>query len=818
MDDETALGQFPALREADTEQEFIPFEKTMGNPDGKAFSMGAKKAGDERALNINLSKLNTTDDVEKLIDGVAKADADNINAARREVVTHEQTMKLADDLGMTVDDLLARRQGQSFNAEQAVAARKILVALGENLIDMAKGASSGSELDVARFRRAMAQHQAIQAQVSGMTAEAGRALNSFKIMAESGASQQRAIREALEAGGGIDISKDIAEGLAQLDGAHQVNAFIKQSLGAKTKDVFYEAWINGLLSSPATHAVNVLSNAITAGWAVGERKVASMVSAGFMDDAIPEGESAAMLKGMVEGTKDGMKLAWRALKTGEPQDAITKIEQQQYRAISGESLDLSGIPGRAADFLGEFVRIPGRALTAGDELFKAMGYRMELNAQAFRQAYQEGLRGDELAVRMQNIVNNPPENIKLESIDAARYRTFTKPLGEAGQAVQKAANRIPGARLILPFIRTPTNIIKYVGERTVLAPMSKVVRGEIAAGGARRDLALAKIATGSMIMGAAADFTLSDQITGGGPKNPDMRKAKMATGWQPYSIKVGDTYYSYNRLDPVGATIGIAADIAEIMGQTDDADTLDLATSSVIAVAQNVTSKTYLSGLAEFFDVMSSTSADPEANNARAIRWIERMAGSLVPAGVAQVERTLNPELTATQGIIEKIQSRIPGYSDDLPPRRNIFGEPIVLSGGLGPDIMSPIYTSYDKKDSVADEIVKQQTLVRMPRKTLDGVDLSTQEYDQYIRYYAGENNRFVEVPLKLKLEQLFRSPSYAKATDGQEGGKSLMIRAVFEAYRDAAKAAMFESSPELQMNVQRIKMERARNLTGQQF
>jgi hypothetical protein len=116
-------------------------------------------------------------------------------------------------------------------------------------------------------------------------------------------------------------------------------------------------------------------------------------------------------------------------------------------------------------------------------------------------------------------------------------------------------------------------------------------------------------------------------------------------------------------------------------------------------VAQNVTSKTYLSGLAEFFDVMSSVSADPENNNTRAQAWIERLAGTVVPSGVAQLERTLDPGLSATNGIIEKIKSRLPGYSDDLPPRRNIFGEPIILSGGLGPDIMSPIYKSTDKKD-----------------------------------------------------------------------------------------------------------------------
>lgn len=797
------------------EEKFVPFTEKLGDPKQPAFKIGKETAPEEAALNINLSRLNTTEDVEKLIENVAKSDAVKINKARRQQITLDETSQLADELGLTVDQLLTRRRGQAFNAEQAVAARKILVASGENIISLAKTASTGSEADLAIFKRAMAQHQAIQEQVSGLTAEAGRALGSFRIVAESASAQNRAIREALESAGGADTVRFIADGVAQLEHAGQINQFVRLSAGKKTKDAIYEAWINGLLSSPATHTVNVLGNSMTIGWAVGERKVASWIGRALGDQNIPDGEVAAQLKGMVEGAKDGMRLSWKALKTGVPSDPIQKIETIGRRSISAEALELSGTAGKFADYLGETVRVPGRLLTASDELFKAIGYRMELNAQAYKTAYNEGLRGDQLALRMDNIIKNPPENLHLFAIDAGRYQTFTKPLGEAGQAIQKAVTRIPGARVIVPFMRTPTNIIKYVGERTVLAPLAKGVREEIAAGGARRDMALAKIATGTMIMAASADYTLSGQITGAGPTNSAMRNILRETGWQPYSIRVGDTFMAYNRLDPIGATVGIAADIAEIIGQTGEFDALDLATASVASVAQNVTSKTYLSGVSQLFEVLASASSDPGKNNRNAQRWIERLAGSVIPAGIAQLERTLNPELSATQGIIEKIKSRIPGYSDDLPPRRNIFGEPIILSGGLGPDIMSPLYTSEVKINPVAEEIVQQQSLIRMPLKNINGIELDTRQYDEYILLYSGKNNRFVQMPLKQKLATLFRSPQYQIATEGQEGGKSVLIRATFEAYRESAKAAMIENHPDLQMSIMKLKTKKAEKLIG---
>lgn len=799
----------------DIEAEFIPFQEAAAK-EAPEFKVGSKKAGEERAANINLNNIDSTEDVDNLINRVAEVDAPKINEERRQIITQEETVKLADDLGMSVDELLNRRRGQAFNAEQAVAARRILVASGENLFSLSKKAATGSDQDVALFRRALSQHSAIQSQVSGLTAEAGRALQSFRIQAKTAKAQEQAIKDALEAGGGIEFSKDLASRFSQYESMSQLSAGIKLAEKATTKDMLYEAWINGLLSAPSTHVVNVLSNSIVAAWSVGERKVASLIGDAFGGQSIPEGETAAQLKGMVEGTKDGFRLAWQALKTGDPSDPLQKIENQAFKSITGENLGLTGTAGRAADYLGEAVRVPGRFLTAGDELFKTMGYRMELNSQAFRTAHNEGLRGDALANRMADIIANPPENLSIAAVDAGRYQTFTRELGEAGKAIGQVRSKVPGARIIIPFLRTPVNIVKYAAERTPLAPLMASVRGEIAAGGARADMALAKISLGSMVMAASADYALSGDITGAGPKNPQMRNILRTTGWQPYSIRVGDKYLSYNRLDPIGALIGLSADIAEINGQIEEVDAFDLATASVAAIFNNLTSKTYLSGVAEFFNAASSISSDPGSENKAIRRWLQRFAGSVIPSGVAAVERTFSPELSATYGIIDKIKSRLPGYSEDLPPRRNIFGEPIVLQGGLGPDIMSPIYTSFDKKDPIADEIVDQQTLLRMPRRVINQQELTPEQYDRYIILYSGQDNKFVKkVPLKKQLDKMFRSSQYKKQTEGQEGGKSLMIRSIFEGYRKAAQAQLKKEFPELQDAIDISKMDKIRALTG---
>ncbi len=50
-------------------------------------------------------------------------------------------------------------------------------------------------------------------------------------------------------------------------------------------------------------------------------------------------------------------------------------------------------------------------------------------------------------------------------------------------------------------------------------------------------------------------FNNREYITGGGPLDENQKKALMATGWQPYSFKVGDKYISYQRLDPLGMMV-----------------------------------------------------------------------------------------------------------------------------------------------------------------------------------------------------------------------------------------------------------------------
>ena len=101
-----------------------------------------------------------------------------------------------------------------------------------------------------------------------------------------------------------------------------------------------------------------------------------------------------------------------------------------------------------------------------------------------------------------------------------------------------------------------------------------------------------------------------------------------------------------------------------------------------------------------------------------------------------------------------------------------------------------------------------------MPLKTIDGVQLTTEQYDQYVLFYSGKNNKYVNnKPLKEELREMFSSNEYNAGTDGPEGTKSLMIRAVFQKYKQAAKQMMKEKNHDVMNDIRKKQIEKQTKL-----
>ena len=695
---------------ADEPAPFPPVEAFEDWPDG----------GPDFAGNINLGKLESPQDIKRALSAVNNRVG--FDAATRGRVSQAETERLASELGMTPDTLLARRKGQAFNAEEALAARQILAKSGNELVNLARKVKGqdhpGDDLG-AEFQRALTRHAAIQEQVSGMTAEAGRALQQFRMLADSRNVRGDVLAAIVNSGGGTARIKEAAETL--IDAAETspgvFNAVAEKAMKPKWRDKLVEVYINALLSGWQTHAVNMLSNTLTSLAQIPEHATAAVLGAGRRvvgkgDDAVIGSEVGARTFGLLQGAKEGFRLFANSIRTGEPSDMVSKVEGQQFKAVSG--------------IKGEVIRIPTRLLTAEDELYKGIARRMELNGLAVRAAHKEGLRGQAAKARIAELSSNPTDDMLAKSMDYARYLTFQRKLGPGAAKVAGLAQDWPVLKLFLPFVRTPTNLLKFAVERSPAAPILKEWRADWKAGGARRDLAVARVMLGTGVGMAVYEAALSGKITGSAPTDPAKAKLQYADGWQPYSIRVGDKWYSYKRLDPFSTTLGVAADMALLPDGMSDKQREDRVTLLVASIMGNLASKTWLSGLSDITGAIN----EPDR---KAERMIQRLVGAVtVPTGVAQMARLVDPVSRETDTVGEYVQNRIPGLSKGLLPRRNVWGEPIGNEGGVGPDIVSPIWQSTAKDDPVNRALLDSGISIGNLSKKVGGQELSPSQYDRY--------------------------------------------------------------------------------------
>lgn len=780
----------------------------------------------ERYLVVDISSLESLkndpqrfETVMKTVENVFKEDFDFF---KRGKISAEERRALADKVGLSPEDILGFKPGTTLPAEVSEKVVDTIITLTEYMIDANKRGVSEKDLRgwfnligllTGKYRATVSEgartQQAQQTLKAKKVESVFQNLTSFALL-----SGEKLPADNIPLGRLKTIINSIEKEQSK------VTTLVK---AAQEPPMWLEAWINGLLSGPPTHVVNFLGNVYTMMAGVPERYLAEKMHFGESPGAA-HGEAAAMLQGLMGGIGDALRIARAAFETGEPQRGLAKFTETSQKAITGKRLNeyyrrLTGVESdvvtRFGDGLGEFVRLPGRFLMTSDEFFKSLNYRMELHARAWRQAVNvEGLEGRKAAERMAEIVQNPPENIKVLAEDYAAYATFTNELGPMGQSLMQFANSHPLARVVLPFIRTPANIFKYDVERIPgVALALGQVRADMAAGGIRRDMVMAKMAMGSMIMGYAAYLAKAGYITGGGPQDKELRKTLQLTGWQPYSVKIGDTYYGINRFDPAGALFGMAADFVEIGNDLSDHKANWLATALVLPLVsgkENILSKSYMQGIVNVVEAI-------ESPDKRWHEYAKNLARSVVPAGLAGVARVDDPVRKEVWGILDAMKARVPGYSKEVPPKRNIFGEPMMIEG---PSLVSPIYVSKGKKDAVAEEIVRLGIRLGMPAKFMGGArppttdPLAVETISHGIALDAKQYDRLVVLagkPLRGELERLFEGGFYRRQTDA---GKALLVSRTVSALRERARGELLDEFPELRKAMGERLMQRQEALT----
>lgn len=723
------------------------------------------------------------------------------------------------------------------------------------------------------FHQAVALEGVLLKAAKGRQADIARTLGIFS-QARSATAERGAMLEAvLNEAGGIENAFELAKSYTALDTRGARAGLAEKTIGGTLKDVWFSTWINGLLSSPVTHAKNIAGNMFFNAVQIPERAVASVIGKARVamfggEDAIKMDEVYAQAMGFFQGMREGGAIAKTAFLRNEPTDAFTKLEQARLGRdpfdVSFGDGDLAKSMSGAVKYWGKFVTMPGRALMAEDEFFKAIGYRMELNALATRQAGQEYKRliasgVDEATATKQSqdlmvsLLTDPPADIDEAAKAFSRTTTFTRELEPSLQGTQRLLQN-PMLKLFVPFVRTPTNIALEAMARTPgLNLGSPRFWADYNAGGIKRDMALARVTLGGGIVSTTAYSALEGKITGYGPFRNEDRMALEGTGWQPFSlvfnkgdisdeqlkqfeqltkISVGPdkVYISYAGLEPLSTLLSIGGTMGEYsMMESGEADFEKMSLAGALAMYTYMGDQPMLAGFGEISKVFTSGATDSVSYLYNLMAQVSKQATTFAiggsPAGAysslsATIERIMNPEKSnimeatsdlekspmdgAVKGFWEAVkfyQSRNPMTSNSLPPMLDpITGEVKKAGKGNLYEAFSPFKKS-DGTTSFAHAVLVEYGIpMYRPPRKIDGVELNAEQYNQWVEM-ATDGGRLAK-----RIEALGNSRDVQRlAARDMAAAQALIKKEISEAYADA-KVRLVDSDPDLREAVRELK------------
>ena len=584
--------------------------------------------------------------------------------------------------------------------------------------------------------------------------------------------------------------------------------------------------INGLVSGPVTQLINVATN----GYMLGVRPLERMIgaSAGALTGN-PESrrilrEAAAQYAYTGNAFVDGFFSAGKAFMRNDSVLAPHKTELYAgNQAVEG--MGLPGTQGLGAGFFRKWdstpnllynalsvatvpIGMPTRLLGTVDELVKQTVYRSKLMANAHIEAAgmaaDAGLTGkaakdfvkSHVQARVTNGFDQAGRGVDPTALREAQIATFQQDLlpGTWGKGIQTFTSNHKAARLILPFIKTPTNVIRYGWKMTPGLDLLQTEYRQMLTGKMGKEAqaqAIGQMSMGSLFMGATAYMAANGMITGAGPKDPKAKQELMATGWKPYSFvwESDDgtkNYVSFGRFDPIAIPMGIVADLQDAMHAMDREDSPEMEAvigALGIALAKQFTSKSYLLGATQTMEFLM----DPET------RWGAvggNMAASFIPYSAAM--RQLNPDdyLREARTMTDKLMATVPGLSETVPARYDAWGEPIRTRNGLWSSDDAELLDTEMQRLALESGGVPVRVNPNVAGVDLREVTMSDGKnaYEEYQRLSGKPTPR--AKPLKAIITKFIQSETYRKAPDGDSSTRGTKLWLLFNytsKYRTAA-------------------------------
>lgn len=762
-----------------------------GKPAGPNARFGKSKSSlIDKAGNIRIDLLNSTDDVNNVIRETATANNDFV-PERRGVISNGTTLDLADALGTDPAMLNMRKIGQAFNAHQIVAAVKLLVQSGKWVSDAAK---SG---DVEAYLEARERHKMIQGHVSGITAEAGRALQIFQALKNiEGYDKASALSSFLKDKDNgktfFQLEKEM-EYASKLETPEQISKFVEDSKKPGFKDKIVEYYVNALISGPITHFCYAVGNAVNALWTpLVEMPLAAAYHAitGYEgEDKVHFGEAGAQLYALGKGMRDGWAAAGQAFKSGD--SPLLPTER-----LSSGAMPHKGAIGGA---VGAAIRIPSKSVAAIHSFFKSVRYEQNIAGLAYRTAFNEGYevnshgfenRVGELTMRPTPEMMDAVGKIDPDKVDPTLLKNMTSATSDtlrelymaptdyhsAMGALTRWTNKSLPAKIVFPFMKIGTQIMNNAFlERTPLGIFDKGIRDNLFGvnGEAARAMQIGRMGAGISLVSVGVLAAAEGYITGDGPTDPSQRREWLKTH-HPNSITIGGISLS-NPGGSIGMLLRFAANAYETShewGENEGHTFAQNLMNGFEGITKSVLDENFMRGAKDVLDAMYHPAVYGKD-------FIQNFALNWLPysVGLSQVARKTDPYERDVNGMFDALRAKIPGWRESLEQKVDSFGRPI-LRGALYPDYAN---------DPVEQKLQSLGVGIAKPLRKINSVPLTSEQYN----HFSTKAGQLVYQGLT----RLMANPDFAQKSTAQQ---TLDIHQRVESANEAARAMIKHMYPQI--------------------
>ncbi len=747
---------------------------------------------------------------DRAVKGAFKAMQANVADLAKQHVT--RTNKTAADLAaaLVAETGLKQADADALAADLDAAARKMIAEAREKALAKLKAKAEADTPRAKKIVTAIGKLTTLNNLGALTRADLMKAVAKELNLPEVRAEDMRRIAEL------ADKVETAPNGLARSRAQRDLMVAVRVAQGISAADVGLSVWLSNLLSGPMTQVGNLVGNSMH-------------TSAQIMALAMTNPSRARFaFSGWVDGLGAGFTHARDILKTGTSLREMGELNESTKTGDIGNVLeavnyerDFKRLPknlARGLQIHANAMRYVSRAMRAADAVFfypakeayaqvmtakllegeykgkelvqkvrESLGMAPDQFIRFTRQAEAEGFTDSlDKAIRVHQLIEEARANSgAVQKTDAAsnefgKETTYNQePVGTAGivyRIAREGVNKLPALRLILPFLRTPTNVFNaslnftplgakraFFGTKDTDGKTTKQFTAEERARlyfqSVAGTIGMATIAAAALAEADDEDpfFTITAKGTGDWKKNEQLQQA----GWRPFSIKVGNNYYNYRDtpfLLPLAA-IGHIVDAKRYQKTKDTLAGRNPYLDALFRMPPTIFETSMLSGLGIIADV-----ATGDFSPAKMEAFVANSATSaIIPNAVKQVDRFVSQERRDIDGIGGRVGASVPILRQTGSIETDMLGEAVTTSPG---DRLFSTGTDDELRQVLRDKKV----FISVPDKDtrLDGRTMTEEEFKAYYRFYGEEMGRRLR-PMTATLRRMPPGEQIGKLVDRVE-------------------------------------------------